>query len=83
MFGVRVFVAQTMSTLSIYLFMQSYALPNFLGENLGFFGGNFPPPDVPRINPGLNGSYVLQLYKSQTLQATMKLKWSCTHTFYE
>jgi len=50
MSGVRVFVAENIisrPTLSIYLFMHSYALQFLFGGDLDFFGvGNFPP-DVP------------------------------------
>jgi len=51
MFGVRVFAAQNiyLSTLSIYLFMHSYALQIIFWGEFGFFLGN-SPPDVPRIN---------------------------------
>jgi len=52
MFGVRVFVAQNICLLSIYLFMHSYAL-QFFGGEFGIFGGKTSPPDVPRIKPGM------------------------------
>ena len=39
--------SEHLSTLSVYLFMHSYALQKM---GVGIFGGKLPPSDVPRIN---------------------------------